>query len=730
MNARLERLQPLDGVIVVELGSRPAVHACGQLLQQLGATVVVVEDPAVTATSRPVAVVDKLSVSGPVPENTLIEELIRSADVLITSSDRDDTPQPADDTRIWCDITAFGSSGELAGNPASELLVQGYSGTASVTGRRDGPPLPMRAPLLDMEAAVYAAASIMVALRVRERTSSGQNIDIALYDVGVNALAAFLPLPFAGREATRNGNRHAILSPWNTYPTKDGWVMICAPTDDQWNRLCRIMGSPEEALSNTYSSTTGRLTNIDAVDHIISRWTTDLTLDACLSLLADGGIPSGPIVELQDLASEPNLVHREMVRRATGSSSGSMYSVPGAPIQPRGRGAGRIPAINEDAPEVEEIMADRRRSTSSESARTCGFPLHDVRVIEIGMNTVAPLAGRQLGALGADVIKIEPPRGDVNRVNAPLREDGESFIFSVSNTDKRGIVLDLSRPEDADTLWKLLTTADVVLENLKPGSLDRLGFSAEAVRSRHPEIVYCSMSGFGHDSAYAGRPALDTVIQAMSGVMASNRQESMPTKAGISISDQLGGQFGLLAVLSALHQRDRTGRGTHVDIAMQDVTAWSTQYLWNGAADLPPVEVLESADGFVLVEGLDTQDIAKRLHTDDVDAARSLGRHLSRNEILDRLNTETIPVAAPVCTLDEVLTSQQTIDRRLVISRPSYDGDTWTVLESPMRLSKTPARVRTAMARLGALDVSLHDELVRLPAAQAAARQTGADHAG
>jgi crotonobetainyl-CoA:carnitine CoA-transferase CaiB-like acyl-CoA transferase len=408
-----------------------------------------------------------------------------------------------------------------------------------------------------------------------------------------------------------------------------------------------------------------------------------------------------------------------------------MYSVPGAPIQPHGRGAGRIPAINEDASEVEKILAGRRRRTASESARTCGFPLHDVRVIEIGMNTVAPLAGRQLGALGADVIKIEPPRGDVNRANAPLREDGESFIFSVSNTDKRGIVLDLSRPEDADTLWKLLATADVVLENLKPGSLERLGFSAEAVRSRCPEIVYCSMSGFGHDSAYAGRPALDTVIQAMSGVMASNRQDSMPTKAGISIADQLGGQFGLLAVLSALHQRDRTGRGTHVDIAMQDVTAWSTQYLWNETTtDLPPVEVLESADGFVLVEGLDTQDIAKRLHTDDVDAARSLGKHLSRNEILDRLNTEAIPVAAPVCTLDEVLTSQQTIDRQLVISRPSNDGDTWTVLESPMRLSKTPARVRTAMARLGALDVSLHDELVHLSATQAAARQTGADHAG
>jgi crotonobetainyl-CoA:carnitine CoA-transferase CaiB-like acyl-CoA transferase len=706
----------ISELLVVELGTRPGVSACGGLLRDLGATVVVVEDlDKAERAQRAVRIAGKRSVAF---GSAAAEAATLSADVVIVSSDVDDLLHVRAPGQVLCDISAFGRTGPLAGVPASEAQVQAWCGSAAVTGRRDGPPLVTPAPLLEMEAAVYAAAAVVTALRVRDRRGVGQEIDIALFDVGVNALAAFLPLPFSGREATRSGNRHPILSPWNTYPTRDGWVMICAPTDDQWRRLCTAMGVPDHGTAATYATTSARLARLDAVDALISQWTSLRSHDECLSVLAAAGIASGPIVTLQDLSTEGNVVHRGTVHLRVDPLNDEPVLLPGSPFG-TGQAPGSIPLPGADAEPIGAMLA--ARSAPSESREIVGgLPLAGIRVIEIGMNTVAPLAGRQLGALGADVIKVEPPQGDVNRSNAPLREDGEAYIFSVSNTDKRGVVLDLREEEDRSTLWGLLGTADVLIENLKPGSLDRLGFSADVVRDRHPELVYCSVTGFGHDSAYAQRPALDSVIQAMSGLMAATTQEGMPTKAGISISDQLGGQLALLAVVAALLERDAGAGGRRLDLAMQDVTIWATQELWNDARSVP-VHVVAAADGHVVLEGELSDLLGTRLAVEDPDEALATAKKIDRAELVRRLNTDAAPSAAPVLTVDEVLRAEQTEARELLLRRPTADGDTWVVLESPLRLSRTAARVRTAMPRLGVLDMALADELQHLAQPSSAA---------
>ena len=702
----------ISDLVVMEVGTRPSVAACGSLLRDLGAQVVVFESSMDGEDERRATrVAGKLSVVAGAHEGVTYDGMLAAADLVLLSSDVDGPGPRRRPGQIRCDITAFGGSGPLAGVPASEALVQAWSGNASVTGRAGGPPLITPVPLLEMEAAVYAAAAVMAALRVRDKHRVGQDIEIALYDVGVNALAAFLPLPLAGREATRSGNRHPILSPWNTYPTLDGWVMICAPTNDQWCRLCSTMDVPELGVAPEYATTSARLDRLDEVDALIADWTSSRTLGDCLSRLAEAGIASGPIVELGDLEHEPNLVHRSMLRRVLDPVSGRDVVLPGSPVRPGHPPHLQVPSPGAGSERVAALVA-RRRSPASEPA-IGGFPLTGVRVIEIGMNTVAPLAGRQLGALGADVIKVEPPRGDVNRLNAPMRADGEAFIFSVSNTDKRGVVLDLRSPGDSETLWQLLSTADILIENLKPGSLDRLGFSAPEVLGRFPDLIYCSMTGFGHDSAYPGRPALDSVIQAVSGLMAATPQDGMPTKAGISIADQLGGQVGLLAVLAALLERDAGAGGVHLDLAMQDVTTWATHPLWNA----PPANtpwVLDGSDGAVVVDGLAPEVVATRLGVAGNDALSSAARALTRHELLGRLDIDAVPNAAPVLSVAEVLVAEQTTARDLVVRRPTADGDTWTVLESPLRLMRTPARVRMAMSRLGVMDLALRDEIDKM----------------
>ena len=264
----------------------------------------------------------------------------------------------------------------------------------------------------------------------------------------------------------------------------------------------------------------------------------------------------------------------------------------------------------------------------------------------------------------------------------------------------------------------MLATADVVMENLKPGSLAKLGFSSADMLKRFPRLIYCSVNGFGYDTVYPGRPALDTVIQGMSGAMSATPVDGVPTKAGISISDQLGGQFGLVAILAALDWRERSGRGLHLDLAMQDCTAWATQTLWNSQpGGSQTTLIVPAADGYVALVG-DAGVIAAELGPS---AAQT------RDDIVRRFADIAGCAAAPVLTVGEVVAHPQTAARDLLREVPTANGDGWRVLGSPLRLLATPALVRSAMPRLGTLDPALAREFDLRPAP--AGTPVGADAA-
>lgn len=710
----------LNELLVVEQGHRTAAGACGTLLAMLGAEVVLVE-PAQARTdhkwrNRDVVAARKRSV---LETDSGLASLFRRADVHLLSSDVSGPGGAAVPTaapsQLICDFTAFGRNGPLAGMGLPDELVQGWCGVAATTGRRDGPPVVTGAPFVSMEAGAYGAAAIVAALLERSSSGLGQAIDISLYDVGVNALLTFLPLAFAGLPATRNGNRHPSMTPWNSYPSQDGrWVLICAPTDEMWRRLCEVMERPWLVGDERFVSTTARLANVEAIDAEIASWTAGLDVKSIVERVDAGGIPCSEIEALANLHAEPNVLRRQMSQ--TVETVGTRYRVPGNIFRIAAtswREGATLRAGWKGKTQQEDVPA----GGSGPADGTNRGPLHGLRVIEIGMNTVAPLAGRQLGALGADVIKVEPPSGDTNRHNAPLRGDGSSYVFMLSNTDKRGIVLDLKKPQDRETLFDLLGTADALIENLKPGALERQGLGARDVLARCPHLVYCSVNGFGFDTAYPGRPALDTVIQAMSGALDVTRADAMPLKAGISISDQLGGQLGLIAILAGILAARRTGRGMHFDLAMQDATVWATSMVWNGAAG-PGCRVVSVADGHLLVAE---------------SAAGYWQQHLgllSRNEAMQALAQNGVQAAAPVLTVEEVLDHPHTAARSLVLRVPTPDGEEFCVLGCPMGLSRTPAVTRATMARLGFADPDLQAELQRLSSARrAVGHATGLERA-
>lgn len=196
-------------------------------------------------------------------------------------------------------------------------------------------------------------------------------------------------------------------------------------------------------------------------------------------------------------------------------------------------------------------------------------PLAGVRVLEVGNYMAGPFCGMQLADLGADVVKVEDPRGgDLTRRLAPM-VDGESGNFVRLNRGKRSIALDLKRDAAKSAFRRLASTADVVVENLRPGTMADLGLAARDLLDANPRLVYAAVTGFGLDGPYAGRPALDIIVQAMSGLMSVTGEEAgPPVKVGVSISDLVAGLYGAIAVLGALAVRARDGRGQLVDVSM------------------------------------------------------------------------------------------------------------------------------------------------------------------
>jgi crotonobetainyl-CoA:carnitine CoA-transferase CaiB-like acyl-CoA transferase len=224
------------------------------------------------------------------------------------------------------------------------------------------------------------------------------------------------------------------------------------------------------------------------------------------------------------------------------------------------------------------------------------LPLEGVRVVEFAHMVMGPSCGLVLADLGAEVIKVEPPKGDNTR---RLEHAGAGF-FPVFNRNKKSLAIDLQQAEGREMVSRLLETADVLTENFRPGALDRLGFSCKELQQRNPRLIYCSLKGFLH-GPYEQRPALDEVTQMMGGLAYMTGLPDRPLRAGASVVDIMGGTFAALAVLAALRERESTGRGKQVTSALFESTAYlvaqhMAQFELTGEAP-PPMSVKRPAWG-------------------------------------------------------------------------------------------------------------------------------------
>jgi itaconate CoA-transferase len=218
------------------------------------------------------------------------------------------------------------------------------------------------------------------------------------------------------------------------------------------------------------------------------------------------------------------------------------------------------------------------------------LPFHGLRIVALEQAVAAPFCSRQFADMGADVIKVERPDGGDFARSYDSALSGTSAYFAWLNRGKRSIVLDLKLDQDRAAFHKVLARADVFIHNLAPGSVERLGLGFDVLSLAHPRLIWCGISGYGPDGPYRDKKAYDLLIQAESGVVSVTGTPDSPAKVGVSIADIAAGLYGYSSILTALWNRERTGRGERIDISMFEcLTEWMMPpiYVWLGTGDIP-----------------------------------------------------------------------------------------------------------------------------------------------
>jgi formyl-CoA transferase/CoA:oxalate CoA-transferase len=255
-----------------------------------------------------------------------------------------------------------------------------------------------------------------------------------------------------------------------------------------------------------------------------------------------------------------------------------------------------------------------------------GAPLEGVTVLDFTRILAGPYCTMLLGDLGAEVLKIEPPAGDDSRHWGPPFVGGESAYFLAVNRNKKSIALDLKTGEGKEIVLRLADGADVVIENFRPGTMDRLGLGYDALSARNPRLVFCSISGYGQTGPMREKPGYDAVMQGEGGWMGLTGEPSgMPMKVGASLADIFTGMMASEGILAALYRREKEGRGERIDVALFDsviatlcyqaqgylLTGETPRRLGNRHSSLTPYETFRTSDGHVII-GVGNDSLWKR----------------------------------------------------------------------------------------------------------------------
>ncbi len=546
----------LNGFRVVQIGPGLAASVCGRLLADVGATVTRI-DP-----DRASPLAEHLN-DDPQPADA--DQALATADLIVCEGSpatlrrtgRDTETLRRTNTRAALVlISPFGQTGPRAEEPATDLTLFFASGIARMlTGQVDDlDEAPMR-PAGEQSAFLGGIAAACAGMHAA-LPGTGAVVDISIHEA--LATLAITELTRAGqsgkswsrkRVADGNGATVCIL------PASDGHVAISPREDRQWASWLEVMGSPAWGSEARFATRGDRVANWDALHALMSDWSRDKTRQWISGAAQAAHVPAFPLREPAEHLGSAQLEHRGFFRSTTVSTQ--IVRVPGSPF---GLHLTARPSV------VPQRSARQGVDDGLSPALTQPLPLSGIRVLDFSWVIAGPTATRYLAAMGAEIIKIEAPgRGDPGRT---------SELHTVLGQAKKGIVLDLKKPEAIAIARALAAKADVLVENFATGVMERLGLGADSLRTVNPRLIFVSASGLGRTGPESEAVAYGTLLQCYAGFAGLNRHPGVPPRVGMAWLDPMCGLM-LAFITAAARWGRRSGRIARVEFSMIEAMLWT-----------------------------------------------------------------------------------------------------------------------------------------------------------
>ena len=596
----LEGVRPLSNLTVVEVAESVAGAFCGRMLAAFGARVIKVERPPRGSWSRyaepqlkgydapdagALFLFDNMGKESVLLDwkraegMTALLNVVSDADVLIDDWQPRtrrklgidaDTLQSMNPLLINLSLTPFGLSGPYANWQSTPLISLALGGYLYLSGEEDREPLMLPGYQAQRLTAMKGYAGIMLALRARELTGSGQPVEVS----EMEALAALHQFTFVSHEydgiiRKRAGVRLATGRrtggyPITTLPCKDGYITFSASAPHQWDYVCAMIGREDLLIDPRFAAFQSLKDAADEIDEILLEWCADKTRQEIVELAAGVySVPASPVFDLSETLQDSQYIERGLFAEFDHPQGGSL-TFPRVPFhmsatRPKFKPA---PSLGEHNEHVKP-KADVKSKNLVNPACLCKSPLlADIRVIDLTRVWAGPLVARILADYGAHVIKVADPRVPVDRTRG---------VDNKHNRNKDSLALRLDLPEGRDAFLDLAAVSDIVIESFRPHVMRNFGLDYESLRLVRPDIIMCSISGYGSEGTAAEFPAYGTSVESITGIPSLMGYEGeMPMTSGIAYPDPVTGMNALAAIMTALRHRTATGQGQFIDLALAE----------------------------------------------------------------------------------------------------------------------------------------------------------------
>ena len=593
----------LTGFRAAQLGRGIAAAVCGRLLADVGAEVVCIDPDSSVPLARYLnygkrIVAADAAASALNPVDLIICEG-QPRDLRYRQYDPDTLRRRSPDATLVY-ISAYGLTGPSADDPATDLTVFFASGIARLlTGQVDDLEEPPMHPIGEQSAFIgglAAACAGMHAALLASPAVIDVSIEEALATMAIGELAsAGLGGKSRPRKRVADGNGATVT----ILPASDGYVAISPREERQWAAWLEVMGSPDWGRDPRFATKTDRIANWDALYAAMSQWSRHRTKQWIADRAQAAHVPSFPLREPAEQLASPQLAHRHFYRSL--EIDGRTVKMPGPPFGLHTEALGALskevepsfPRKPEPRESVERLPLGPRLRGGDEyklasspyppaDRAAAPMPLSGVRVLDFSWVIAGPTTTRYLAAMGAEVIKVEAPgRGDPGRT---------SQLHTVLGQAKRGIVLDLKKPEGVAVAKALAAKSDVLIENFATGVMDRLGLGEDALRRINSNLIYVSASGLGRTGPEAHAVAYGTLLQCYAGFAGLNRHPNRAPRVGFAWLDPMCGLMLAFSVAAALWHRRQSGGVARVDFSMIEAMLWTmAEPLLQTQLDSPPM---------------------------------------------------------------------------------------------------------------------------------------------